>query len=151
MIIVYTSPGCASCRKVKKFFDEEKIPYKEKNIFTSILNDKELKRILELTENGTEDIISRRSNIIKENKVDIDSLSLNELIQFIRANPSCLKRPIIVDDKRMQVGYNEEEIRTFLPLARRLAELFCPKNHFAFKDCNECDEKENCPEDSSDK
>jgi hypothetical protein len=36
-----------------------------------------------------------------------------------------LKRPIIVDDHRVQVGYNEEEIRTFIPRARRFAESQC--------------------------
>jgi regulatory protein spx len=40
-----------------------------------------------------------------------------------------LKRPIIVDDHRVQVGYNEEEIRTFIPRARRYAESQCsPEN-----------------------
>ncbi|MBR5990630.1 MAG: hypothetical protein IK034_02185, partial [Bacilli bacterium] len=38
---------------------------------------------------------------------------------------SVLRRPIIVDDKRVQVGYNEEEIRTFIPRARRYADLLC--------------------------
>ena len=26
-----------------------------------------------------------------------------------------VRRPIILDEKRLQVGYNEEEIRSFLP------------------------------------
>ena len=43
MIRIYTSPSCSSCRKVKKWFDEQKIPYVEKNIFTSVLNPTELK------------------------------------------------------------------------------------------------------------
>ena len=47
-------------------------------------------------------------------------MSLNDLIDFIYKNPSCLKRPIIVDDKKIQVGYNSEEIRTFIPRARRI-------------------------------
>ena len=46
-------------------------------------------------------------------------------ITFIKNNPSVLRRPIIVDDKRVQVGYNEEEIRTFIPRARRYADLLC--------------------------
>ena len=30
-------------------------------------------------------------------------------------NPGILRRPIIIDEKRLQVGYNEDEIRRFLP------------------------------------
>ena len=131
MIKIYTSPSCSSCRKVKKWFDEQKIPYVEKNIFTSVLNPTELKDILSKTENGTDDIISKRSNIIKDGNIDIDSMTVNELIEFIKENPSCLKRPIMVDDRKIQVGYNEEEIRTFIPREAR---------EIAFKTCS----KENC-------
>jgi regulatory protein spx len=137
MIIIYTSPSCSSCRKVKKWFDEQNIPFEERNIFSATLNEKELKEMLAKTENGTEDIISTRSKIIKEENIDIDSMSIRELIEFIRENPSILKRPIIVDDRRIQVGYNEEEIRTFIPLARRYARIMCsPENCEQYSCCD---------------
>ncbi len=134
MIIIYTSPSCSSCRKVKKWFDDQKIPYKEKNIFTSILKESELKDILEKTENGTEDIISTRSKIIKEGNIDIDSMSLNELLEFIKKNPSILKRPIIISDNNLQIGYNKEEIEIFLPRARKYAKTECACN----MECGSC-------------
>lgn len=137
MIKIYTSPSCSSCRKVKKWFEEQKIPYVEKNIFSSVLNPDELKEILAKSENGTEDIISTRSNIIKEGKIDIDSMSVNELIKFIQKNPSCLKRPIMVDDKKIQVGYNEEEIRSFIPAARRVAQRNC-LHYDSCEGCPDC-------------
>ena len=77
------------------------------------------------SENGTDDIISTRSKIVLENDIDFDSMTISELCDFVLANPSILKRPIIVDDRRLQVGYNEEEIRTFIPRAKRLAALNC--------------------------
>ena len=40
-------------------------------------------------------------------------MSTNELIHFIQKNPSILKRPIMIDERRFQVGYNAEEIRAF--------------------------------------
>lgn len=140
MITIYTSPSCSSCRKVKKWFNEQKIPFIEKNIFSSVLNEDELKDILKKSDNGTDDIISTRSNIIKDGNINLDEMSINELIKFIKENPSVLKRPIIVDDRRIQVGYNEEEIRTFIPVARRLAEIECSecsKYHY----CDECEKK----------
>ena len=88
MIVIYTSPSCSSCKKVKKWFEDQKIPFKEKNIFSSVLNPAELKEILAKSENGTDDIISTRSNIIKEGKVNIEDMSINELVEFIRNNPS---------------------------------------------------------------
>lgn len=119
MIKIYTSPSCSSCRKVKQWFDEQKIPYEEHNIFSSSLSEAELKEILYKSENGTDDIISTRSKVIKEKDIDINSLTMSEVVKFIKENPSVLKRPIMVDKHRIQVGYNSEEIMTFIPRERR--------------------------------
>ena len=119
MIKIYTSPSCSSCRKVKQWFDEQQIPYEEHNIFSASLSETELKEILYKSENGTDDIISTRSKVIKEKNIDINDLTMSEVVQFIKENPSVLKRPIIVDTNRIQVGYNSEEIMTFIPRERR--------------------------------
>lgn len=142
MIKIYTAPSCSSCRKVKKWFEEQQIPYIEKNIFVATLNENELKDILAKSENGTEDIISERSKIIKEQNVDVESMTLKQLIAFIKANPSVLKRPIMVDDSKIQVGYNPDEIRVFIPHARRLAEWACKeKNCPHYHECDSATDK----------
>ena len=125
MIKIYVSPSCSSCKKVKKWFSDQNIPFEEKNIFGPSLKESELKDILIKSENGASDIISKRSKVIKENNVDIEDMSISEMIAFIRENPSVLKRPIMVDDHRIQVGYNKEEITTFIPKARRFQEIYC--------------------------
>ena len=61
MIILYTSPGCASCRKAKQWLKENDMYFVEKNIFTTLLKEDEIKYLLQRSENGTEDIISTRS------------------------------------------------------------------------------------------
>ncbi len=127
MIKIYVSPSCSSCRKVKKWFEEQNIPYEEKNIFGPDLKADELREILMKSENGTDDIISTKSKIMKEQHVNFDNMTVSEMIDFIRKNPSVLKRPIMVDDRRIQVGYNSEEIRTFIPRERRMNDWPCLK------------------------
>lgn len=128
MIRIYTAPSCASCRKVKAWLKENNIPYVEKNIFSTILRKEELQELLERSENGTDDIISKRSKVIKESNIDIDEMTTNELIEFIQKNPSVLKRPIMLDEKRFQVGYNSDEIRAFIP--RELRQVgSCQQEH----------------------
>ena len=89
MIRIYTAPSCASCRKVKAWLKEHDIPYVEKNIFSTILREDELRELLERSENGTDDIISKRSKIIKENKVDIEDMTalVSNGIPLFRENP----------------------------------------------------------------
>lgn len=125
MIKIYVSPSCSSCKKVKKYFDEQKIPYEEKNIFAQDLNENELKEILVKTEKGANEIISKRSKVIKDQKIDVDNMTISEMIKFIRENPSVLKRPIMVDENRIQVGYNKDEITTFIPKTQLFKQLYC--------------------------
>lgn len=119
MITIYTTPSCSSCRKAKKWLDKYLIEYTEKNIFTQPLTDEDIERMLLNAENGFDDIISTRSKVFKEKELDIEDMLMSELKEFIMENPSVLKRPIIVDETRMQVGYNEEEIRIFIPTRLR--------------------------------
>ena len=123
MVTLYTSPSCTSCRKAKAWLQENGIPFKERNIFSEPLNIDEIKNILRMTEDGTEDIISKRSKAYSKLNVDLDELQMKQLYKLISKNPGLLRRPIIVDEKRLQVGYNEDEIRRFLPRQVRELEL----------------------------
>ena len=123
MVTLYTSPSCTSCRKARAWLKEHNIPYAERNIFSDPLSVDELKQILQMTEDGTEEIISTRSKVYQDLHVNIDDLSLKDLLDLVQRHPGLLRRPIIMDDKRLQVGYNEDEIRRFLPREVRALEL----------------------------
>lgn len=123
MVTIYTSPSCTSCRKARAWLKEHDIPYQERNIFAQPLNKDEIKNILRMTIHGTEDIISKRSKAYAQLTVNLDELPMNELYRLLEKQPSLLRRPIIIDEKRMQVGFNEDEIRRFLPRKVRAAEL----------------------------
>ena len=66
MVIIYTTPSCASCRKAKAWLEEHQIEYVEKNIFAFPLTKEDIRLMLKNTENGFEDIISTRSKIFRE-------------------------------------------------------------------------------------
>lgn len=123
MVTLYTSPSCTSCRKARAWLEANAIPYKERNVFKEPLTRDEIKNILRMAEDGTEEIISMRSKLFSELDISFDDLSLGELIEMIQKQPALLKRPLIIDEKRIQVGYNEDEIRRFLPHEVRQAEL----------------------------
>lgn len=123
LLTLYTSPSCTSCRKARAWLREHEIPFVERNIFSEPLNISELKSILQMTEDGTEEIISTRSKVFQKLNIDLDELPLKELLDLVQANPGLLRRPIMIDEKRLQVGFNEDEIRRFLPREVRQLEL----------------------------
>ena len=61
--------------------------------------------------------------VFQKLNIDVDDLTIKELIQLISEYPNLLRRPIILDNKRMQIGFNEDEIRAFLPRDYRKQEL----------------------------
>lgn len=128
MIDLYLSPSCTSCRKARAWLQSYKVPYLEHNILTQPLTADDLRQILSKTENGTEDIISTRSKIFQKLEVDVDNLTISELIDLVAKHPNLLRRPIITDEKHLQIGFNEDEIRAFLPREYRRVELSHTKN-----------------------
>ena len=102
---------------------EHFLDYEEINLLTDNINREELLKILSLTEEGFEEIISKRSRAYKRLKIDFENISVNELLDLIEKNRTLLRRPLILDERRLQVGYNEDDIRKFLPRNVRSVEM----------------------------
>lgn len=121
---IYTQSSCSSSRKAIKWLKENNIPYVEKRISSQPLTLAEFKNILRMTEDGTDEIIATNSNDFKKLDVEIDQLSIQELYELIKEHPRLLRSPILIDEKRLQVGYNEMDIRRFIPRKVRNYELY---------------------------
>lgn len=117
-VTIYGTP-CKSTQKAKKWFNKHMIEFTERNIRDIPMTVEELRGVLRLTLDGTDEIISTRSNIYKSLNLDFDNLPLQELLTLIQKHPGLLRNPIIIDDRRIQVGYNEDDIRQFLPRKAR--------------------------------
>ena len=66
---------------------QEDLHAKERTIL-ELKQEKELQQILSLTENGTDDIISTRSKIFQKLNIDVESISVTELLSLIEQYPS---------------------------------------------------------------
>ncbi|MFD2043507.1 transcriptional regulator Spx [Ornithinibacillus salinisoli] len=119
MTVMIFGAACSSTRKAKEWFTKQGISYVERNIIKEPLTVNELKAILRMTIEGTEEIISTRSKTYKELDLDIDALPLQKLLSFIHEHPRLLRSPIIIDEKRLQVGFHADDIRQFLPRKTR--------------------------------
>ncbi|MCP6606053.1 Spx/MgsR family RNA polymerase-binding regulatory protein, partial [Klebsiella pneumoniae] len=117
------STSSKSSRSARAWLVENNIPFNERDIIANPLDRDELKQILRLTENGFEDIVSTRSKAFKALHIDLSDLGFNQLLDLLVEKPQLLKRPIIYDGRRLQIGYNEEDIRAFLPRSVRKSEL----------------------------
>jgi regulatory protein spx len=125
MIKLYGSASCNSCRKAKAWLEKQGLDFEERNIISEPLTKRELKEILSLTETGTDEIIATRSKVYQKFSFDFNELSFNELVAVIEENPSLLKRPIIMNENKLQIGYSEEDIHQFVP--RKVRRVYSKK------------------------
>ena len=122
MIKIYTVSSCTSCKKAKNWLNAHQLTYNEHNLGKEAITKEEILDILTKTENGVASIVSSKNRYAKSLDCDSEELSVNEVIDIITANPRILKSPILIDEKRLQVGYKEDDIRAFLPRAVRNVE-----------------------------
>ena len=122
MIKIYTVSSCTSCKKAKNWLNAHQLTYNEHNLGKEAITKEEILDILTKTENGVASIVSSKNRYAKSLDCDIEELSVSEVIDIITANPRILKSPILIDEKRLQVGYKEDDIRAFLPRAVRNVE-----------------------------
>lgn len=106
-----TYPKCSTCQKAKKFLDENKIKYTEKHIVTDTPTYEELKEIIELSGLpvnkffNTSGMLYRSMNLKEELKISTD----DEKIRLLSSNGMLIKRPILIFDNKVLVGFKKEE------------------------------------------
>src|SRR5699024_4245672 len=100
--------SCASTRKARRWFQAHDIPFVYKDVMRNPLSIEEMQHILRLTESGTEDIISTRSNAYKQLNLDVENLPLKKLYQYIHDFPRLLRLPIIFDENNRKTQKSRE-------------------------------------------
>ena len=128
-ITIVTRNTCKSSKKAKDWFEKNDIPYLERNMSKKPLTIGELQSILRMTLEGTDDILATQSKVFKKLHIKIDELPLKNLLELIHSHNELLRSPIILDKKRILVGYHQDEIRQFIPRETRQSEWFQWKSH----------------------
>ena len=119
MLKIYTTQACYSCDKAIAWAKEQGIPYEEIDLISAPLTKDDFMTLLSLTDNGVDDIISTRSNAYKELRNKLHHVHMDELLDLMVEYRTLLRRPLITDGHKLQVGYNVDDIRRFLPQKTR--------------------------------
>lgn len=120
---IYTTSSCSSCRKAVNWAQKHKLPYEEINLNKAKLTKDDLRTILSLSEEGADELIAKESIAYKQLNINFQSILLDELLELMLEYRSLIKRPILIDDTKVQIGYHMEHIRKFLPRSIRKVQL----------------------------
>ncbi|AUZ27080.1 transcriptional regulator [Bacillus licheniformis] len=109
-IIFYSYPSCTSCRKTKHWLKAHQIEFNERHLFRETPTIEELKYILSLTTEGIDEILATRSQTFKNLNLNIEEMTVNEVLELLIEKPKLLRRPILVDNRKLVIGYNPGEL-----------------------------------------
>ncbi|MDU0811505.1 Spx/MgsR family RNA polymerase-binding regulatory protein [Bacillus siamensis] len=109
-LIFYSYPSCTSCRKTKHWLKAHNIDFQERHLFRETPSIDELKQILSLTTEGIDEILATRSQTFKNLNLNIEEMTVNEVLKLLTEKPKLLRRPILIDRKKLVVGYNPGEL-----------------------------------------
>jgi regulatory protein spx len=116
--------GCGSSRRALAWFQTHKIEVQKQRI--NKLTTEDLVKLLSLSDEGTSGVLkcaSRSSSNVNKMLTHIMELTFNEALDFILEHPIMLQAPLILDENKHLIGYNEDEIRMFLPRRYRQRNL----------------------------
>ncbi|MCZ0873347.1 Spx/MgsR family RNA polymerase-binding regulatory protein [Peribacillus sp. AS_2] len=114
----FSYPSCTSCRKTKKWLSANQVSFDERHLFRETPTVAELKRILELTSEGLDEVLATRSEAYRDLQVNIDEMRLSDVIQLLTKEPKLLRRPILIDGEKLVIGHNVDALRNLV--SRRL-------------------------------
>ena len=108
MIKMYGIPNCDTIKKARKWLDNHDIDYVFFNYKKDGVPEPELKHWVKTL--GWEILLNRRGTTWRKLDDTIkDNIDEKSAITVMIDNPSAIKRPVLVSDKTILVGFNENE------------------------------------------
>ncbi|MDI9489366.1 MAG: arsenate reductase family protein [Bacillota bacterium] len=104
-------PKCSTCKKAKKWLDENKIEYTNRHIVEDNPTYEELKKWYKISGLplkkffNTSGILYREMNL----KDKLPNMSEVEQLRLLSSNGMLIKRPLIVKDEEILIGFKEDK------------------------------------------
>ena len=123
MVNLYFHTNDPSKRKAINWLTAHGIEVKQRNLEKQPLTKQEVRQLLALSINGTDDLISLRSRDTKALELDKKVVTIDELTAAIQVAPRILKNPVIFDRTKLVTGFDKEKMGIFIPQPQRRLEL----------------------------
>lgn len=109
----YYYPKCSTCLKAKKFLKDKNVEFKEVDFAKENITIDILKKIIDKFGFDVNKLFNTSGKLYRElnMKEKIKTLTLEEKLFYLNENSMLVKRPILIDEKTLIVGYKEDEYK----------------------------------------
>ena len=104
-------PRCTTCRKAKKYLEENNINFVDRHIVEENPSKDELKEWLNKSGLPINKFFNTSGVLYREMQLKdkVKELPEDELLDILASNGMLVKRPIVIKDNTVLVGFKEEE------------------------------------------
>lgn len=108
----YWYPNCGSCRKAKKWLDQNNIKYDSVHIVEDPPNEEEILNLMTQSNVPPRRFFNTSGRVYRElnMKDKLKDATRNEMASYLASDGMLIKRPIITDGEIVTVGFNEEKL-----------------------------------------
>ena len=109
-------PKCSTCQKAKKWLEEHNINYTERNISENNPSYEELKEWHVRSGLPLKRFFNTSGLLYKEMKLKdkLPTMSEDEQLKLLATNGMLVKRPLLIDENTVFVGFKEAEWRSLI-------------------------------------
>ena len=102
-----------SCMQAEKFLNTHGIHYQK--IVEHEIRQNDILEMLKCSDSGFESLMKNIRISQHKHKQEKTEISMCQMVEIILEQPGLLKYPILLDGEKLQVGYNPDDIREFIP------------------------------------
>lgn len=109
-------PKCTTCRKAKKFLQENNVEFNDRDITIENPTVKELESWINLSGLEVKKFFNTSGVLYKEMKLKdkIKDMSKEEMIKLLATDGKLVKRPLLIFKDKVLVGFKEEQYKEIL-------------------------------------
>ena len=109
-------PKCSTCRKAKKWLEENGVDFTDRHIVEQKPTKEELKEVIEKSGLPIRKLFNTSGNVYKtlNLKSKLDTLSEDEMLELLSSNGMLVKRPLLIGDNFAVVGFKEDSYTDIL-------------------------------------
>lgn len=105
---------CSTCKKAKKWLEENKIEFEERNIVEETPTNEELTKWIKESGEEIKKWFNTSGLKYKELKLKekLPTMTDEEKIELLASDGMLIKRPLLISDKGIFIGFKEEKWKT---------------------------------------
>ena len=109
-------PKCTTCRKAKKFLQENNIDFDDRDITVNNPTVEELEKWIDLSGLEIKKFFNTSGVLYREMQLKdkLKDMSRDEMIKLLATDGKLVKRPLLISDDKVLVGFKEEQYKDIL-------------------------------------